>query len=145
MKQFVAALDKESAAFKHPQHLFPKLSEAKVKAVVFARLQIKKVIECQEFPKFLRAKENEAWISFVQVVKGFLENHKAENYIELVEILVKNYSKMGCRMILKYIFLMPTFIASKRTWVPIPRGKESFFIETYNILNVAIREPTMNT
>jgi hypothetical protein len=35
------------------------------------------------------------------VVRGFLGKHKAENYVELVEILVKNYSKMGCRMSLK--------------------------------------------
>jgi len=40
-------------------------------------------------------------LNFVQVVKGFLGNHKAENYIELVETLVKYYSKMGCRMSLK--------------------------------------------
>jgi len=99
--QFVAALDKESAAFKHLQHLFPKLSEVKVKTGVFVGPQSKKVIECQKFSKLFRAKENEAWISFVQEVKGFLENYKTENYIGLVEILVKNYRKMGCRMSLK--------------------------------------------
>lgn len=101
MKQFVAALDKESAAFKHLQNLFPKLSEAKVKAGVFVGPQIKKVIECEEFPKLLTAKEKEAWISFVAVVKGFLGNHKNANYIDLVETWVQNYCKMGCRMSLK--------------------------------------------
>jgi len=40
-------------------------------------------------------------LDFVQVVKGFLGNHRAENYIKLVETLVKNYSKMDCRMSLK--------------------------------------------
>lgn len=39
--------------------------------------------------------------SFVAVVQGFLGNHKAENYVELVETMVKNYGKMCCRMALK--------------------------------------------
>ncbi|MGH0134277.1 UNVERIFIED_CONTAM: hypothetical protein FKN15_009533 [Acipenser sinensis] len=45
MKQFVRALDKESAAFKYLQDFFPKLSEAKVKAGVFVGPQIKKILE----------------------------------------------------------------------------------------------------
>ncbi len=49
MKQFVRALDKESAAFKYLQDFFPKLSEAKVKAGVFVGPQIKKILECNEF------------------------------------------------------------------------------------------------
>ncbi|MGH0180896.1 UNVERIFIED_CONTAM: hypothetical protein FKN15_005291 [Acipenser sinensis] len=85
MKQFVRALDKESAAFKYLQDFFPKLSEAKVKAGVFVGPQIKKILECNEFPKKLTSKEKAAWNSFVAVVRGFLGNHKAENYVELVE------------------------------------------------------------
>ncbi|CAL1285154.1 unnamed protein product [Larinioides sclopetarius] len=45
-----------------------------------------------------RAKENEAWISNV---KGFLENHKVGNHVELFETLVRNYSKVVFRMSLK--------------------------------------------
>lgn len=75
--------------------MFPKLSEAKVKAGVFVGPQIKKVIECQQFPKLLREKENAAWISFVKVVRGFLGNHKAENYVELVETLIKKLQQNG--------------------------------------------------
>ncbi|MGH0179042.1 UNVERIFIED_CONTAM: hypothetical protein FKN15_002173 [Acipenser sinensis] len=101
MKQFVRALDKESAAFKYLQDFFPKLPEAKVKAGVFVGPQIKKILECNEFPKKLTSKEKAAWNSFVAVVRGFLGNHKAENYVELVENLVKNYGTMGCRMSLK--------------------------------------------
>ncbi|MGH0145086.1 UNVERIFIED_CONTAM: hypothetical protein FKN15_028823 [Acipenser sinensis] len=51
MKQFVRALGKESAAFKYLQDFFPKLSEAKVKAGVFVGPQIKKILECNEFPQ----------------------------------------------------------------------------------------------
>lgn len=45
--------------------------------------------------------EKAARNSFVAVVRGFLENHKTENYVELVEDLVKSYIKMGCRMSIK--------------------------------------------
>ena len=101
MKQFVTGLDKESSAFKYLQDFFPKLSEAKVKAGVFIGPQIKKIMECNEFPKKLTSKEKTAWNSFIAVVQGFLGNHKAENYVELVENLVKNYGTMGCRMSFK--------------------------------------------
>lgn len=101
IKQFVTALDKESAAFKYLQDLFPQLSEAKVNAGIFVGPQIKKIIECDEFAKKLSRKENAAWNSFVAVVHGFLGNHKAENYEQLVQALIKNYAKMGCRMSLK--------------------------------------------
>ncbi|MGH0154041.1 UNVERIFIED_CONTAM: hypothetical protein FKN15_026346 [Acipenser sinensis] len=95
MNNMFRALDKESAAFKYLQDFFPKLSEAKVKAGVFVGPQIKKILECNEFPKKLTSKEKAAWNSFVAVVWGFLGNHKAENYVELVETLVKNYGTMG--------------------------------------------------
>ena len=101
MNQFVTTLDKESAALKYIQHFFPQLSEAKVKAGVFVGPQIKKIMECKEFPKKLTRVKKAAWNSFVAVVRGFLGNHKAENYVELVETLVKNYGTMGCRMSLK--------------------------------------------
>ena len=84
IKQFVTALDKESAAFKYLQVLFPKLSKAKVKAGIFVGPQIKKIIECDEFAKLLNQKQKTVWNSFVAVVHGFVDNHKAENYVQLV-------------------------------------------------------------
>ncbi|KAL7868474.1 hypothetical protein SRHO_G00098580 [Serrasalmus rhombeus] len=78
-----------------------KLSEAKIKAGVFVGPQIKKIVECTEFPKKLNRKERAAWNSFVAVVRGFLGNHKDENYVQLVQTLIKNYAAMGCRMSLK--------------------------------------------
>ena len=101
MKQFVTALDKESTAFEYLQGFFPKLSEAKVKAGVFVGAQIRKIMECMEFPKKLTRKEKASWNSFFAVVKGFQGNNKARSYVELVETLVKNYGKVGCRMSLK--------------------------------------------
>ena len=96
IRQFVTALDKDSAALKYLQVLFPKLSEAKVKAGTFAGPQIKKIIECDEFIKLLSRKQKTAWNSFVAVVHSFLGNQKAENYVQLFQALIKNYAKMGC-------------------------------------------------
>jgi hypothetical protein len=101
MKQFVTALDKEKAAFKYLQSLFPRLSEAKVSAGVFVGPQIKKIIECSEFPKKLTKVQKAAWRSFVAVVHGFLGNNRAPNFETLVKTLVKDYRAMGCRMSLK--------------------------------------------
>ena len=74
IKQFVTALNKESAPFKYLQVLFPKLSEAKVKAGIFVGPQAKKIIECDEFAKLLNRKQKTAWNSFAAVVHGFLGN-----------------------------------------------------------------------
>ena len=98
IKQFVTALDKD---FKYLQDLFPQLSEAKVNAGIFVGPHIKKIIACDEFAKKLSRKEKAAWNSIVAVVRGFLGNHKAENYEQLVQAFIKNYAKMGCRMSLK--------------------------------------------
>ena len=101
MKQFVSALDKESDAFRYLRNFFPKLSDAKVKAGVFVGPQIKKILQSGEFSDKLSRVEREAWESFAAVVNSFLGNHKASNYVSLVEDLVRNYEKMGCRMSLK--------------------------------------------
>ncbi|KAL7643872.1 UNVERIFIED_CONTAM: hypothetical protein RMT77_005878 [Armadillidium vulgare] len=91
IKQFIEALNKEFADFKYLKGFFPKLSVAKVKAGVFARQQFKKIIKSSEFQKKLSGKE----VLAIEVIKDFLFNHKAENYVELVETLVKTYSQVG--------------------------------------------------
>ena len=49
--------------------------------------------------------EKEAWKAFVLVVKNFLGNVRAENYVELVNNMLENFQKAGCRMSLKMHFL----------------------------------------
>ena len=49
--------------------------------------------------------ELEAWSSFVNVVKQFLENHKAENHHQLTQNMLKSYERMRCQMSLKMHFL----------------------------------------
>jgi hypothetical protein len=101
IKQFVTKLNPEGNAFRHIQELFPKLSEAKLKAGVFVGPQVKQLINSESFPKKLSKVERAAWTSFVAVVHGFLGNQRAENYRKLIENLVKTYQRMGCRMSLK--------------------------------------------
>ncbi|GAA6091683.1 uncharacterized protein LOC119261597 [Tachysurus ichikawai] len=81
------------------------LSEAKFKSTVFAGPQIKMILECKEIPKDLTKKEEADGDSFVAVVQGFHCNHKAKNYVELIEMLVKIYGTMGCWMSSKVLIL----------------------------------------
>ena len=43
--------------------------------------------------------------SFVSLVKNFLGNHKALNYVELVENMLTKYQEMGANMSIKVHFL----------------------------------------
>ena len=66
---------------------------------------IRSVINDTSFQSKLNEMELEAWTSFVEVVKIFLGNHKAENHSQLIQNMLKSYEKMGCRMSLKMHFL----------------------------------------
>ena len=55
IKQFVKALDKDGAALKYLQNLFPKLSKAKVKGGIFIGLQVKLILKSDEFLETLSA------------------------------------------------------------------------------------------
>ena len=72
IKQFVKALDKDGAAFKYLQHLFPKLSVAKVKGGMFIGPQVKVILKSDEFLETLSDVEKDAWICFAAIVQGFL-------------------------------------------------------------------------
>ena len=100
IRQFVEALDKNSDAFKHLQNFFTKISEAKVEAGIFVGPQVRKILDRNEFLEELTT-ERTAWNSFAPVVREFLGNHKAENYVELVARLVKTCSRRDCRMSFK--------------------------------------------
>ena len=63
--------------------------------------QVNRLMKLDSFSEKLSAVERTAWKSFVSVVEGFLENHKADNFKNIVEELVDAYEKMGCRISLK--------------------------------------------
>jgi hypothetical protein len=53
------------------------------------------------FEQKLHDIEKRAWKCFVNVVKNFLGNHRAENYKDLINELLISYKAMGCNMSLK--------------------------------------------
>ena len=53
---------------------------------------------------WMRLKKN-AWLSFERICKGFLGNHKAANYQDIVQDLLNSYRVMGCNTSLKIHFL----------------------------------------
>lgn len=91
------ALNLKSVAFKYLFEFFPKLSEAKIRGGILVGPQIKKALESTEYSMFSRI-EIFARNCFIAVVKGFLSNHKAENYKQIVQDLLKTIGVIGFRM-----------------------------------------------
>ena len=105
MKQFVKALDKDGECFKYICNAFPGLSIDKKMAGVFDGPQIRKLIKDNQFLTSMDPVEFDAWSSFVLVVKNFLGNDKAENYVELVDSMLESYKQLGAYMSIKVHFL----------------------------------------
>ena len=106
MKNFMKGMDHQSSGFQYLKDKFRRiLTDAKVEAGVFTGPQIRSVIRDSSFPSSLNEMELSAWTWFVEVVRNFLGNHKAENHCELIENMLKSYERMGCRMSLKMHFL----------------------------------------
>lgn len=101
MKNFVKALDRNRRGFLYLKQKFPRVSEAKIKEVIFVGPQIREVMTDGEFDNFLNEVELRAWRAFKTVVTNFLGNVKAENYKDLVTELLSAYREMGCNMSLK--------------------------------------------
>jgi len=76
-----------------------------LKEGIFICPQIRKLIKDEYFDKLFQGDEKAAWDSFKFVVKGFLGNRRAQNYMELVNNLLQSYRKLGCNMSLKIHFL----------------------------------------
>ena len=49
--------------------------------------------------------ELSAWHSFKDIVLGVLGKTKQDNYREIVDTLIRNYQRMGCRMSIKMHYL----------------------------------------
>ena len=98
VKQFVKALDFEGEVFQEIRSMFPRLSEAKIKGVIFVGPQINTMLKSKTMEEKINETEKEAWKAFRGVVDRFLENKKDPNYKELVKKLIKSYQNMGCRM-----------------------------------------------
>ncbi|KAK5649680.1 hypothetical protein RI129_000709 [Pyrocoelia pectoralis] len=105
MKQFVKALNRDGLCFGYLIHKFPGISTEKLKAGIFDGPQIRQLIKDPQFTASMNEIESNAWCSFVTVVQNFLGNHKAKNYIELVENMLSNFNILGCNMSIKVHYL----------------------------------------
>ena len=105
MKQFAKALRLDGECFQHLLRAFPGLSYEKIKAGVFDGPQIRTLVRDQAFVQAMNDKEKVAWLSFVDVMKNFLENKKSGNYEHLVGNMLSEFRDLGCNMSIKMHFL----------------------------------------
>lgn len=103
MKQFMKALDHDSPCFAYIGQKMRGVSSEKLKAGILDGPQIKQLINDSHFE--MNEKERKAWMAFILDVKNFLGNKKAENYVELVETMLKNFKDLGCNMSIKVHYL----------------------------------------
>ena len=59
----------------------------------------------QKFCDSMNEVELAAWLSFVDVIKNFLWNYRANNYIEIVNNMLGNFMILGMNMSIKVHFL----------------------------------------
>ena len=92
MKQFVKALPVDDCCFNYICNFFPGMSNEKLKAGVFDGPQIRKIMRDPGFVESMTVVESAAWISFSMVLKNVFGNTKADNYEELVEDMLFNFT-----------------------------------------------------
>lgn len=105
MKQFVKALNRDGECFAYICSKMPNLSRDKIRAGVFDGPQIRQFMNDNDFDKSMTETERNAWASFVQVIKNFLGNNKAPNYVQLVENMLDKFRDLGCNMSIKIHYL----------------------------------------
>jgi hypothetical protein len=74
LKQFVKALDPNSAALPHIRKMLPHLSESKVKSGIFTGPQIRVMLASQDLEQTMTVVEINAWEAFRMVVTYLLGN-----------------------------------------------------------------------
>ena len=105
IKQFVKALCKEGNCFQYIKAAFSSVSEEKIKEVIFDGPQIRKLIKDPNFIASMNDVDANAWKALVSVVINFLGNRKQDDYITLVDNLIKVFHALGCNMSIKLHFL----------------------------------------
>jgi hypothetical protein len=79
IKILVKAVGKESKGFVYLRQKFPRLSEAKIKEVIFVSLQINQLFKDQFFSTKLSSTKRRAWKAFENVYRNFLVSEMAHN------------------------------------------------------------------
>ena len=101
IKQFGKALDKDDDCFNYIAKTFLGLSMEKLKAGIFDRPQIRKLVQDQTFTARMTVSERAASCSYVSVIREFLGNTKASNYRNLADVMLRNFQALGARMSIK--------------------------------------------
>lgn len=105
MKNLVKAMNQEGEAFKYLKTKFPHISDAKIKEGIFVGPQIRELCKDENFNRVITGNEKAAWEAFKSVVANFLGNRRTENYVLVVNELLRTYQELGCNMSLKIHFL----------------------------------------
>ncbi|GBM62949.1 hypothetical protein AVEN_160229-1 [Araneus ventricosus] len=79
MNNFIKAMDCGGSGFQYLSLKFPKVSETKIKEVIFVGPQFRQLMKDPVFESKLTKKEAAAWTLFKELEENFFENHKAEN------------------------------------------------------------------
>ncbi|GBM92845.1 hypothetical protein AVEN_72429-1 [Araneus ventricosus] len=98
-------MDCGGSGFQYLRLKFPKVSEAKIKEGIFVGPQIRQLMKSPVFERKLIKKEAAAWTSFKELAKNFLGNHKAENYRQIVNNLLKGLQNHGVQHFVENPFL----------------------------------------
>jgi hypothetical protein len=115
VKQFVTAMDFGGEAFQEIRLMYPKMTEAKLKAGIFIGPQVRAMLASESLENKIITVEKTAWKAFREVVNGFLGNHRVSSCKDLVYNMIAAYETMGCRMSLK----LPSFpfgFLSGKSW-----------------------------
>ena len=81
----------------------------------------------QKFCDSVNEVELAAWLSFVEVVKNFLGNYRADNYKEIVNNMLANFRILSISMSIKAHFFTATCINSRKISVMLAmeKGRDS--------------------
>ncbi|KAL4717298.1 hypothetical protein ACJJTC_017185 [Scirpophaga incertulas] len=104
MKQFVKALYKNGQCFSYISKMTA-LSIEKLKAGIFDGPQIRTLIKDTGFISSMIDLERAACTWFVEVTKNFLGNHKANNYLQIVNNMIEKFKNLKCNMSIKVHYL----------------------------------------
>ena len=105
MKQFVKILPVDGCCFTYICNFFPGMSDEKLKEGVYNSPQTQKIMWDPGFVESMTIVESATWTSFSQVIKNFLGNTTAGNYLELVEDMLFNFQNLGVKMSIKVHYL----------------------------------------
>lgn len=88
MKIFAVVMDRSGNGFQYLKDKFGKIkTDGKLKAGIFASLEICKIMRDDTFRSKVYTLELAAWDSLVLVVQNFLESHRVGNCAELVSCI----------------------------------------------------------